>query len=224
MNGNVRFWTDVVVGRCMRNSMSPAEAVYYDMCCSIAQLMKFWRNDLPPKWEGRVGDEVPASVAYDAFERLKPAYMFGQAVDIPANEFYEVLNGPELTSNPALSPKAWKVVREVTGMGEQDWEQLPASIQSVLDKHVTCPKCGASGKLTEVAGLVSAPDPFLMGSGAALHVACKHCGEELTVDTAVKGLEIVDKRWSNTRNTIFWAAIVAFVLALIAVLRLAIFK
>lgn len=224
MNGNVRFWTDVTVGRCIRKSIPAVEAVYYELCCSIAQLMKFWRIDLPRKWEERLGDEVPVSVAYDAAARMTPDFMFGKAVDIPADEYYALLNGPDLADIPVLSPRAWQVLQDVTGMSEQDWAQLPASIEAALDKHVICPKCGVSGKLTEIANLVSAPDPFLMGSGAALHVTCKHCGQELTLDTAVKGLEVVDRRWSNTRNTIFWAAIAAFVMAFIAVLRLAIFK
>jgi hypothetical protein len=216
----VRQWTDVAVGRCVSKSVSPEEAVGYELRCSIAQLMEFWRHDLPEKWAERVGDEVPSSMAYDAAARLKPVNMLGQVSDMPAEEFYAALESDDLTQTPQLSDKAWKIVCDVTGVSKEEWEQIPADVRAALEQKVTCPECGASGKLTDTAQLVSAPDPFSMSSGASLHFSCKQCQAKLNLDTAVRGLETVDKKWTETKSTVFWVVAAGLMVAMLFVMWL----
>lgn len=218
MKSDLQFWTDVAVGQCIKHSVSPDQAAWYTLRCYIAQMLAYYRRDIPPEWEERIDQSIPTQFGYDIAGRMKGDYLFGVEIDLPYDEFQAALTDPDHFQPLQLSPRAWQVVKETTGMSREEWELLSNDTQEMLEKNVTCPKCNLSGKLAEIAVLLSAPDPFTRQSGVSLHLKCEWCGSDLTVDTTVKGLQLSDTKWPGFKNVVFWAAVAALVLTFVGIL------
>ncbi len=218
MKSDVQFWTDVAVGQCIKHSVSPEQAAWYTLRCHIAQLMAYYRRDIPDEWEARIGEAIPTQLTYDIAGRMKGDVLFGVEIDLPDEEFQAVLKDPDHFQPPDFSPEAWRVISESTGMTREEWERLATDTREMLEKDVRCPNCNNSGKLREVAVLLSAPDPFVLQSGVQLHLKCRSCESDLTVDTSVKGLQLSDTKWPHFKNTLFWASVAAFVSTFVALL------
>ncbi len=213
MKSDVQFWTDYAVGRCVKKSVSPEEGVWYGLRCYIAQLMAYYRRSIPAKWEDVIDEGVASQFVYDIADRMRGEVLFGVPIDIPEDEFYAALSDTDLSQPPQLSPRAWQMVKEVSGASREEWELILENVRAALAKHVTCPKCYLSGRISDIAVLVAAPDPFTRASSLALHFKCEWCGTDLTLDTTVKGLEMTDKRWLDNRGRLFWFWVAGFVVA-----------
>lgn len=218
MRSDVQFWTDVAVGQCVKKAVAPEEAVWYTLRCYLAQMLAYYRRDLPKEWADQIDESIPNQFSYDMANRMKGDVLFGVTTDIPEDEYRATLDDHDFSRTPALSNWGWQVVKETSGMSRQEWEQVAEHVQATLDKIVTCPKCNLSGKLADISVLVAAPDPFARVSATAPHFTCEWCGSDLTLDTSVKGLEMTDKRWPNTKGIVFWVSVVAFVSTFVGIL------
>lgn len=218
MRSDVQFWTDVAVGRCVRREVSPEAEVWYLLRLYIAQLMVYYRRDIPQKWDDLIDPAIPTQFAYDIADRMKGDIMFGKQIDLPDDEFRAALDDEDMAQAPRLSPWGWQVLRESSGMAKEEWEEIPNNVRATLDKQVTCPKCNLQGKLGDMAVLDSAPDPFNRGSGLSLHFTCEWCGSDLNLDTTVKSLEMAGKVWSGTKNIVFWVALIGAIVTFLGIL------
>jgi len=173
MRPDLRLWIETAVGKNMRDWV-PVENVHaYLVDRSLAQLLWYWRYDVPPRWDKLIirtdwsllGRQLTQFSAMDIQEGVDEA--------VPA--VYEALRACDWESIRAIPPQIWEWIRQLTCLSEGEWERVPGLAADLLNSNLRCHTCNLQGKLKDVTEIKGVPDPFMFGSSGALHLVCRHC-------------------------------------------------
>jgi hypothetical protein len=177
------MWASVVLVDYLRNGVPLEDAPKAQVGRALAALTNCYRRPLDEYWERRIEELDGAYFAYtldqagySGWEMMSFFGDYGVAIsEALADRSWEALC--------ALPDKVWKLLRHVTGMAREEWEQLPDFCRELLAKRMTCPGCGRSETLDRF----GEPDPIddptrFYQNRMDLTLHCPKCGASLTFD------------------------------------------
>jgi len=224
MESDRAMWASIALVDYLRNGVPLEDAPKEHVGRSLAALLNCYRMPLDEYWERRI-DMLDG--AYDAYFLDQAGYTGWEMVPL-MNQYYDAMSAALADRSwdafRLLPDKVWDLLRHVTGMCSEEWEELPAFCRGLLSQKVTCPAC----KCADMLDRFGEPDPIddptrFYQNRIDLVFHCPKCGTPVTFDVPV-GASPQCKPSSPVAKKIFGRAVMGMFIVLMALAFYMIFK
>jgi len=177
IKADLRTWVEAAIAERLANSTPASELPAFMVGRALAQLLWFWRFDVPSRWRSHMAHLDYVGMAL----RLKD-YSSLTSVNDLLPRVSAALEDGRWEAISALPEEVWHWINHITGLTKDEWEALPGIVEKQMSRPFTCPRCEATTSYQEMGNLTEVSDPFSQQSRAGLHLRCPKCESVLAVD------------------------------------------
>lgn len=208
MRPDVRTWVQAAITRHLRAPMPLAQTHTFLIRSALAQLLRYWRYEVPGNWGDLLDNVTYGIVAWQIKERA--AMTIGEhSVDEYAPAVIEAINKGDWQSLTELPEPVWDWVRELTGLTRAEWEMVPEIAGEILNAHLECPRCKNNKPLYELARVRENAEPIALSSTGAVRFTCSRCGSGISLDLIEPRLPDTDRSIQKGKGAATAALLVA---------------
>lgn len=213
-----RVWVEQAIAVYLRSRAFMTEIPALLLGRVLAQLLYYWKCEVPEKWDFATGNTDYTSLTYSIAEDMSSTYEASLDCTAYGADVYTALDSGDWNKMLALPDRVWKWISDYTGLSKDQWQHIADKAQDILDSRVTCPDCASVFALQDIGAPEEVSDPFSMTSSRdSLRFTCPNCTHDMVLNASEHSL-IKPVKVNEAFTKVSWIVIVVIVVFVILII------